>query len=342
VAVVCRITCGLIAFLASDGPTIAADVRYRVTVACTINRVTGARRRWRNTGSSGDRLDDSAPFAVPCLEQIESAWRERKGGCLRDVGSKRLAACRERRSVGPNLERQIPALIPALAVIRQRVHIPDDGIVGGVGDSNPRDVRSDPAEHVEVSDDLTTVRCVEVEGRPSNHRPECNLTEGSQETDDNKSALPSQSSPGFTTAAVLVLRFTTVDMTAALPALVWWGIAPAFSRHSVAAPSSPLNVGQRARGDRLTARLLIERVRMDENTTPTVDMSLAALSDAVGKASEDFRAVRATLDVARADIVSRNTSLSRDVVAHVEKVIVHLREADESLRAVLKDLSRCD
>ena len=82
--------------------------------------------------------------------------------------------------------------------------------------------------------------------------------------------------------------------------------------------------------------------RMDENTTPTVDMSLAALSDAVGKASEDFRAVRATLDVARADIVSRNTSLSRDVVAHVEKVIVHLRETDESLRDVLKDLSRRD
>jgi hypothetical protein len=81
---------------------------------------------------------------------------------------------------------------------------------------------------------------------------------------------------------------------------------------------------------------------MDENTTPTVDMSLAALSDAVGKASEDFRAVRASLDVARADIVSRNTSLSREVVAHVEKVIVHLRETDESLRDVLKDHSRRD
>jgi hypothetical protein len=77
---------------------------------------------------------------------------------------------------------------------------------------------------------------------------------------------------------------------------------------------------------------------MDENTTPTVEMSLEALSDAVGKASEDLRAVRATLDVARADIVSRNTSLSRDVVGHAEQVIVHLREADESLRDVLKDL----
>jgi hypothetical protein len=90
------------------------------------------------------------------------------------------------------------------------------------------------------------------------------------------------------------------------------------------------------------ARLLIVQTGMNENTTPTVEMSLEALSDAVGKASDDLRAVRATLDVARADIVSRNTSLSRDVVGHAEQVIVHLREADESLRDVLKDLSRRD
>ena len=81
---------------------------------------------------------------------------------------------------------------------------------------------------------------------------------------------------------------------------------------------------------------------MNENTTPTVEISLEALSDAVGKASDDLRAVRATLDVARANIASRNTSLTRDVVGHVEQVIVHLREADESLRDVLKDLSRRD
>jgi hypothetical protein len=78
------------------------------------------------------------------------------------------------------------------------------------------------------------------------------------------------------------------------------------------------------------------------NTLPTVETSLEALSDAVGKASDDLRAVRAALDVARADIVSRNTSLSRDVVGHAERAIVHLREADESLRDVLKDLSRRD
>jgi hypothetical protein len=81
---------------------------------------------------------------------------------------------------------------------------------------------------------------------------------------------------------------------------------------------------------------------MDEHSTPTVAMSLEALSEAVGKASEDLRAVRATLDVARADIASRNTSVSREVVKHAEHVIEHLRDADDSLRDVLKDLSRRD
>jgi hypothetical protein len=81
---------------------------------------------------------------------------------------------------------------------------------------------------------------------------------------------------------------------------------------------------------------------MDEANMPTVEMSLEVLSEAVGKAPEDLRAVRTALDAARTDLASRNTSLSRDVVGHAEKVIVHLREADESLRDVLKDLSRRD
>src|SRR5258708_14390685 len=60
VAVVCRMTCGLIAFLASDGHAIAASVTYRATVAWTTNRVIGARCRLRNTGSSDDRPGVSA------------------------------------------------------------------------------------------------------------------------------------------------------------------------------------------------------------------------------------------------------------------------------------------
>jgi hypothetical protein len=78
--------------------------------------------------------------------------------------------------------------------------------------------------------------------------------------------------------------------------------------------------------------------RMDTNTTPTIEMSLTALSDAVEKASDDLRSVRGTLDLARADIAARNTSLSRDVIGHAERVIGHLGHADEELREVLKDL----
>ena len=78
---------------------------------------------------------------------------------------------------------------------------------------------------------------------------------------------------------------------------------------------------------------------MDENTAPTVGMSLTMLSEVVGKAADDLRAVRATLDAARVDIGSRNTSVSREVLKHAEQVINHLRQADEALRDVLKDLS---
>ena len=81
---------------------------------------------------------------------------------------------------------------------------------------------------------------------------------------------------------------------------------------------------------------------MDEHTGPTVEMSLRALSEAVGKASDDLRAVRTALDTARADIASRNTSISRDVVSNAERVIDHLRKADEGLGDVLKALIQRD
>jgi len=71
-------------------------------------------------------------------------------------------------------------------------------------------------------------------------------------------------------------------------------------------------------------------------------MSLQALSEAVGKASDDLRAVRTALDLARGDIASRNTSISREVVRDAERVIDHLRHADEGLRDVLKVLSHRD
>ena len=82
--------------------------------------------------------------------------------------------------------------------------------------------------------------------------------------------------------------------------------------------------------------------RMDTKDTPTVEMSLEMLSEAVGKASEDLRAVRATLDLARGDIVSRNTSLSRDIVKDAGLAIERMKQTDECLRDVLNDLRERD
>ncbi|HMF97826.1 MAG TPA: hypothetical protein VKE96_26180 [Vicinamibacterales bacterium] len=81
---------------------------------------------------------------------------------------------------------------------------------------------------------------------------------------------------------------------------------------------------------------------MDEKATPTVEMSLVALSEAVGKASQDLSAVRAALDVARTEISARNTSVTRAVIKDAERVIDHLRKADEGLRDVLKDIGSRD
>jgi ABC-type transporter Mla subunit MlaD len=80
--------------------------------------------------------------------------------------------------------------------------------------------------------------------------------------------------------------------------------------------------------------------RMDTNAT--VEMSLEMLSDAVGKAAEDLRSVRASLDQARGDIASRNTSISRQVIKDAERAIDRLKETDECLRDVLKSLAERD
>jgi ABC-type transporter Mla subunit MlaD len=84
--------------------------------------------------------------------------------------------------------------------------------------------------------------------------------------------------------------------------------------------------------------------RMDETHAqePTVEMSLESLSQALGKASEDLVSVRAALDTARADIAARNTSVSRQVVKDADRVIRSLRDTDEGLREVLKDLASRD
>ena len=81
---------------------------------------------------------------------------------------------------------------------------------------------------------------------------------------------------------------------------------------------------------------------MDRDEAETVEASLAALSDAVGKSSVDLLAVKTALDKARIDIATRNTSIGRAVVGHAERAIDHLRGADESLRRVLTGLAERD
>ena len=73
--------------------------------------------------------------------------------------------------------------------------------------------------------------------------------------------------------------------------------------------------------------------------TPTVDKSLEALTEALKRASDDLRAAVPAIAQARTELASRNTSVSRTVVRDAERVIDHLRQADECLRDVVKDLS---
>ena len=80
---------------------------------------------------------------------------------------------------------------------------------------------------------------------------------------------------------------------------------------------------------------------MTEKET-TVESSLEMLSEAVGKASDDLRAVQLSLDQARVDLASRNTSVSREVIKDAERAISHMRQTDECLRSVLKDLADRD
>jgi len=82
---------------------------------------------------------------------------------------------------------------------------------------------------------------------------------------------------------------------------------------------------------------------MDTHThPPTVETSLDVLSEAVGKSADDLRAVRDTIDRARADIAEHNTSISREVVVAAARAVDRLKEADEALRDVLQGLAERD
>jgi hypothetical protein len=81
---------------------------------------------------------------------------------------------------------------------------------------------------------------------------------------------------------------------------------------------------------------------MADDTTPTVEQSLDALIDAVGKAAADYLAVGGALTRARSDIAARNTTVSRALVTSARRALDHLRGADEALKGVLTALEERD
>ena len=65
-------------------------------------------------------------------------------------------------------------------------------------------------------------------------------------------------------------------------------------------------------------------------------------SEALGKASVDLVAVRSAVERARADMSAHNGSHVRTIIADAERAVVRLKEAEESLQEVLKDLTETD
>jgi len=78
---------------------------------------------------------------------------------------------------------------------------------------------------------------------------------------------------------------------------------------------------------------------MDQNSTETVEMSLGALEDVIQKAAGDLLTARNVLARARSEFAATNAPLSRTIVADAERVVDHLRLADQSLTSVISKLS---
>ena len=81
---------------------------------------------------------------------------------------------------------------------------------------------------------------------------------------------------------------------------------------------------------------------MQDKDEPTVEQTLAVLSETLGKAQEDLCCARSAIDLARVDLTSHNGSHTREIIRHAERVVEHLRKTDESLSDVLDDLRNTD
>ena len=76
-----------------------------------------------------------------------------------------------------------------------------------------------------------------------------------------------------------------------------------------------------------------------DSTTPTVESSLLALEDVLQRAAADLLKSRNVLSRARADITSANSSVERSIVADADRVVEHLRQADQALSTIVEKLN---
>lgn len=76
-----------------------------------------------------------------------------------------------------------------------------------------------------------------------------------------------------------------------------------------------------------------------ETTTPPVEASLAALEDVLHRAAADLLISRNVLARGRAEISSANNSVERSIVADADRVVEHLRQADEALATIIEKLN---
>lgn len=79
---------------------------------------------------------------------------------------------------------------------------------------------------------------------------------------------------------------------------------------------------------------------MEHNSdTVTVETSLGVLEDVIQKAAGDLLTARNVLARARAEMAASGAPVSRTIVADAERVIDHLRHADQALTSVISKLS---
>ena len=107
-----------------------------------------------------------------------------------------------------------------------------------------------------------------------------------------------------------------------------------LSADTIRPTQEALSIQKDGDGTRLDAPLRMSH----DDTARTVDESLAILTEALGKATEDLEAAQGVIAGERANAAALDPAASRIVVAAARETIDHLRRADESLRLVVSRL----